>query len=80
MDFNIDTRNNPANSFEQDFLKLMNNNTFGKAMGNLRKKINIRLISNAGHYKKYVSKPSFVSQKIFNKHFVAIHEIEPVLT
>ena len=49
-------------------------------MGNLRKKINIRLISNAGHYKKYVSKPSFVSQKIFNKHFVAIHEIEPVLT
>ena len=58
----------------------MNNNTFGKAMGNLRKKINIRLINNAGHYKKYASKRSFASQKIFNKHFVAIHEIEPVLT
>ena len=27
-----------------------------------------------------VSKPSFVSQNIFNKTFVAIHEIKPVLT
>ena len=29
--------------------------------------------------KKYVSKPSFVTQ-MFNKNFVAIHEIKPVLT
>ena len=27
-----------------------------------------------------MSKPSFVSQKIFSKHFVAIHEIKPVFT
>ena len=27
-----------------------------------------------------MSKPSFVSQKIFNKNFVAIHEIKPILT
>ena len=31
-------------------------------------------------YKKYVSKPSFVLQKIFSKNFVAIHEIKPVIT
>ena len=30
--------------------------------------------------KKYVSKSSFFSQKIFSKNFVAIHEIKPVLT
>ena len=30
--------------------------------------------------KKYVSKPSFVSQRIFNKNLVATHEIKPVLT
>ena len=29
--------------------------------------------------KKYVSKPNFVSQKIINKKFVAIHEIKPVM-
>ena len=36
---------------------------------------------NARDYKKYVSKQSFVSQKIFpRKNFVAIYEIKPVLT
>ena len=30
--------------------------------------------------KKYVSRPSFVSQKIFSRNFVAIHEIKPMFT
>ena len=30
-------------------------------------------------YKEDVSKPSFVSQKMFSKNFIAIHEIKPVL-
>ena len=77
---NIDKRKGAANSFENDFFKLMNNNTFGKAMKNLRKKMNIRIVNNAGGYKKYVTKPSFVSQKKFSKNFVAIHEIKPILT
>ena len=45
----------------------LNNSTFGKKMENLRKIINIGLVNNAGDYKKYVSQPSFVSQKIFSK-------------
>ena len=69
-----------ANSFEEDFLKPVNNSNFGKAMENLRKRINVRLVNNAGDYKKYVSKPSFISQKIFSKSFFPIHEIKPVLT
>ena len=69
-------RTNAANSFEKDFFKLMNNSVSGKTMENLRKKINLRLVNKAGDYKKYVRKPSFVSQKIFNKKFVAIHEIK----
>ena len=58
----------------------MNNSVFGKTMENLRKRINVRLVNNAKDYVRYISKPSFVSQKIFNKNFVAIHEIKPVLT
>ena len=49
-------------------------------MGNLRKRINVRLVNNAKYCKKWVSRPSFVPQKIFNKNFVAIYEIKPVLT
>ena len=71
---------NAANSFEKDFFKLMNDNTFGKTIENLRKRIIVRLINNAGDYRKYISKPSFISQRIFNKNVVAIHEIKLVLT
>ena len=58
----------------------MNNSNFGKTLENLRKRIKLILVNNAGDYKEYVSKQSFVSQKIFSKNFVAIHEIKPVLT
>ena len=58
----------------------MNNSTFGNTVGNLRKRINITPVKNAGDYKKCVSKPAFVSHKIFSKNFLAIHGIKPVLT
>ena len=65
---------NGDNSFEKDFSKLMNNSVFGKAMENLRKRIN-----NTKDYVKCISKPSFISQKIYSKNFVAIHKLKPVL-
>ena len=58
----------------------MNNRAFGKTRKNLRNRINLRLVNIAKDYKQYTSKPSFVSQKIFNTNFVAIHEIKPILT
>ena len=79
IDFNKDKKNAP-NSFEKDFSKLMNDSVYGKTMENLRKRIKVRLVNNTKVYKKWVSRPSFVSQKIFNKNFAAIHEIKPVLT
>ena len=57
----------------------MNNSTLSKTIENLWKRINLGLVNNAEDYKKHVSKPSFVSQKIFNKKFVLIHEVKPVL-
>ena len=58
----------------------MDKSAFGKTMEDRRKKISVRLVNNSGNYKKYVNKPIFVSQKIFSKNFVAIHEIQSVLT
>ena len=57
----------------------MNNSVFGKTMGNLRKRMSVKLVNNAKDYIRSISKPSFISQKIFSKNFVAIHEIKPVL-
>ena len=62
------------------FFKVMNNATFDKTMENLRKRISVRLINNAKDYVKYISKPSFVPQKILSKNFVATHKIKAVLT
>ena len=80
IDFNTDKRKDAANKFEERLFKQMINSVFGKTMENLRKIICVKLINNAKHYVRCASRPSFVSQKIFNKNFVAVHKIKPVLT
>ena len=58
----------------------MNKSNFDERIENLRKRTKFRSVNDAGDHQKYVNKSSFVSQKIFNKSFVAILEIKPVLT
>ena len=48
-------------------------------MGNIRKGINVKLINNSKDYARYVSKPNFISQKIFSRDFDAIHQTKSVL-
>ena len=79
IDFNTEKIKSAKNEFEKSLYKLMNNSAYGKAVENLRKRINVRLINNAKDYLKYVSKPTFISQKSFSKNFAAIYEIKPVL-
>ena len=45
IDFNTGKRMNAANDIEEDFLKLMINSVYGKAIENLRKRINVRLVN-----------------------------------
>ena len=67
IDFNTEKRKNAANSSEKQFFKLVINSVYNKTMENLRRRINVGLVNNAKDYKKYVSKPNFVSQKILIK-------------
>ena len=55
----------------------MNNSVFDKTMENLRKRISVKLVTNAKVHARCISKRNFVSQKIFSKNLV---EIKPVLT
>ena len=80
IDFNAEKKEISVNCFEKRFFKLKINSIYGKTMENLRNWVNVRLVNSARDYKKYVSKPSFVSQKFFSKDLIAIHEIKPVLT
>ena len=72
-------RNNAAKSIKKDYFKLMINSVYDKAMENLQKRINCRLVKNEKDFLKYTSRPTHITHKIFNKNFAAIHEIKPVL-
>ena len=78
IDFNTKKRMCATNDFEKDFFKLMINSVYGKTMGNLRKRINVTFVNNKKDL-KYTSRPTYVTHKLFNKNFAAIHEIKPVL-
>ena len=52
----------------------MNNAVYGKAMENLRKLIDVKLVSNRKNYLKWISKPSYMSHKIFDNNLVAIRK------
>ena len=75
----IDKRKNAVNSFEKHCFTLMSNSVFGKTTQNVRKRISVKLVNNSKDSIKCISKRSFVSQKLYSKNFVAIHDIKTVL-
>ena len=80
IDFHTQKRTHAKNSFEKDFFKLMNNSVFGKTMENIRKRVDVRLVTSKEKLLKLASKPTYVSSKIFNENLVAVHKIKETLT
>ena len=79
-DFNTEKRTKATKKFEKDFFKLMINSVYGKTMGNLWKRINIRVVNNEKDFLKYTRIPTHITYKIFDKNYAAIHEIKSILT
>ena len=80
IDFNTEKRKHAKNTFKKNFFKLMNNSVFGKTMENLRKRVDVRLVTNEKKLDKLTSKPTYVSSKIFNENLMAVHKIKETLT
>ena len=58
----------------------MNNSVFGKTMENLRKRVDVKLVTDCKKLNKLTSKPTYVNSKIFNKNLMAVHKIKEALT
>ena len=56
---NTELRKVAKNDFEKDFSKLMNNSVFGKAMENIRKHRDIKLVTRDKKRIKLVSEPNY---------------------
>ena len=79
IDFNTQKRAGAKNAFEEDFFKLMNNSVYGKTCENLRKRVDVRLVTDKSKLSKFASKPTYVNSKIFTEDLVAVHKIKETL-
>ena len=79
IDFNTQKRAGAKNAFENDFFKLMNNSVYGKTCENLRKRVDVKLVTDQNKLSKLASKPTNVNSKIFTENLVAVHKIKETL-
>ena len=65
---------------KRTFFKLMNDSVFGRTMLNLRKRVDVRLVTDERKPDKLTSKPTYVSSKIFNENIMAVRKVKEALT
>ena len=80
IDFSTEKQKHAKNSFKKDFFKLMNNSVFSKTMENLRKRVDVRLLTDEKKLDKLTAKPTYMSSKIFKENIMAVHKVKETLT
>ena len=69
---NTGLRKEAKNEFEKDAFKLMNNYVFGKAMENVRKHRDIKLVETYEKKNKLVSELNYHTTKRFSENLLAV--------
>jgi hypothetical protein len=80
IDYNTKMRTVSKNTFEKNFFKLMNNSIYGKTMENVRKRVDVKLMTTETDLLKAVASPCFQSQRIMTDDLVAVKRMKEVLT
>ena len=70
---NQDLRAAAANEFEKDFFKLMNNAVYGKTCENVKKRTDIKLLTNAIKARTLVDKPHCIGFKVFGESLMGVN-------
>jgi hypothetical protein len=58
----------------------MNNSIYGKTMENLRKRVDVKLVSSKDDLVKLVASPCFQSHRIMNENLIVVKRMKKVLT
>jgi hypothetical protein len=72
IEFNTQKRKAATSTFEKDFYKLLNNSMYGKTMESLRKRIDVKLVSDQIQAERCVANPAFQSFSIINKDITMV--------
>ena len=70
---NTELRRLATNKFEVELYKLMVNAVYGMSLQNVRKHINIKLVTNEKTYTKYVAKSNFADRTWYKKDLAMLH-------
>ena len=68
IDMNTELRKLAKNDFEKDLFKLMNNSVFGKTMENIRKHMDIKLVTADKKRSKLVSEPNYYTINLISEN------------
>ena len=82
IDLNREKRKEATNRGDKagkKIFKLFNNAVFGKTMENLRKRINLEVVTSRKVALKRIAKKNFKRVKIFREDLVGIHMVKPGL-
>ena len=74
IDMNTYLRKSVKNDFEKYFFKLMNNAVLGRITGNLRKHVNIKLVTTERRRNYLVSQLHYHTTKFFTENLLAIEK------
>lgn len=72
MKFTTEKRRNATNQFDKMLYKSVACNVFGKSIENVKRRINVKIVTSAAQLRRLVNKPTFQAIRVFDSNLAAV--------